>query len=84
MSNKPTEISMLEWKEIMSLSYVEEGWGIDDTTTPEEFAAQVYGVKFQYCSGSPGYVGDLFILQGDTLESPVVIIRKSGVLQLAA
>ena len=84
MSNKPTEISMPEWKEIMSLSHVKEGWGIDDTTTPEEFSAQVYGAKFQFTSGSPGYVGDLFILQGDTLESPVVITRKNGALQIAA
>ena len=82
--NKPLEISIDEWKEIMQVPEVRESWGIEDET-PEEFADMVYGVKFEFMSGSPGYVGDIFILQGDTLtgDSPFVLLRHKGVLTLA-
>jgi hypothetical protein len=83
--NKPQEISLAEWKEIMRLSIVRDAWGIQDNDTPEQFADMVYGVKFAFTSGSPGYVGDLYILQGDALtgDAPIVLIRKDGVLALA-
>jgi len=82
--NKPQEISINEWKEIMQVPEVRESWGIANET-PEEFADMVYGVKFKFISGSPGYVGDIFILQGDTLtgDSPFVLLRHGGLLTLA-
>lgn len=63
---------------------VKESWGITDET-PEEFADQVYGVKFAFVSGSPGYIGDIYILQGDHLtgDAPFVLIRQNGRLTLA-
>jgi hypothetical protein len=82
--NKPLEISTEEWKEIMQVPEVRESWGIENET-PEEFAEMVYGVKFEFMSGSPGYVGNIFILQGDTLtgDSSFVLLRHKGVLTLA-
>ncbi len=52
---------------------------------PEQFASRVYGVKFHFVSGGPGYVGDLFILQGDALSesAPIALIRKEGKLMAA-
>lgn len=45
--------------------------------TVDEFESMVYAAKFHYFSGSPGYVGDLFILQGDVLSeaSPILLKR---------
>jgi hypothetical protein len=42
-----------------------------------------YGVKFAFHSGSPGYVGDLYILQGDCLtgDPPCVFIRRHGAIE---
>lgn len=82
--NKPLEISIDEWKEIMQVPEVRESWGLEKET-PEEFAELVYGVKFKFVSGSPGYVGDIFILQGDYLtgDAPFVLIRRDGRLALA-
>jgi hypothetical protein len=81
--NKPLEISIDEWKEIMQVPEIRESWGIEDET-PEQFADLVYGVKFEFMSGSPGYVGDLYILQGDILtgEAPLVLLRREGALAL--
>jgi len=82
--NKPLEISIEEWKEIMQVSEVRESWGLEDET-PEQFADIVYGVKFEFTSGSPGYAGDIFILQGDylTADPPFVLLRRGGVLTSA-
>jgi hypothetical protein len=83
--NKPQEISMPEWKEIMQLPVVRDAWRIEDNETPEQFADMVYGVKFAFTSGGPGYVGDLYILQGDALSDavPMSLIRKNGKLVIA-
>jgi len=82
--NKPIAISTQEWKEIMQLPEVRESWGIEDET-PEEFADMVYGVKFDFSSGSPGYCGELYILQGDILtgDAPFILVRRGGALDLA-
>jgi hypothetical protein len=80
--NKPIEISLPEWKEIVGIKAVKEAWGLENVTA-EEFASQVYGVKFHFQSGSPGYVGDLYIIQGDALTGypPMAFIRRDGILQ---
>jgi hypothetical protein len=82
-TTKPLEISLPEWQEIMEVPEVRDSWGIENET-PEEFASMVYGVKFNFISGSPGYIGDLYILQGDVLtgDSPFVLGRYDGKLQL--
>jgi len=81
--NKPEDISLAEWREIMEVQEVKESWGLTDET-PEEFAANVYAVKFDFVSGSPGYVGDLYIIQGDVLtgDAPFVLTRKDGLLHV--
>lgn len=77
--NKPLEISQAEWKEIMQVPAIRESWGIEDDESPEQFADMVYGVKFKFSPGmAPGYVGDLYILQGDALGEPMSLIRKDG------
>jgi len=67
----------------MQIREIRESWGIEDESA-EDFASQVYGVKFDFTSGSPGYCGDVYILQGDALtgEPPVVLTRHQGQLRL--
>jgi hypothetical protein len=46
---------------------------------------QSYCVKFDFVSGAPGYVGDLFIVQGDALtDAPPVSLNRDrhGKLQV--
>jgi hypothetical protein len=78
--HKPQEISLAEWKEIMQISAIKEAWGVEDSETPAQFAEMIYGVKFDYAPGMPGYAGDLYILQGDALGEPMTLIRKEGKL----
>jgi hypothetical protein len=74
----PERITLPEWMEIVQCQDVREAWGLEDDCTPEEFEGMVYGVKFKFVSGSPGYVGDLYILQGDSLEPPMRLLRQHG------
>jgi hypothetical protein len=77
--NKPHELTAEEWKEIMAIPAVREAWGIGESETPEQFADMAYGVKFRFSPGiAPGYVGDLYILQGDALGEPMSLIRRNG------
>jgi hypothetical protein len=77
---KPYPLTSAEWKEIMAIPAVRESWGLADDATPADFAAEVYAAKFNFVSGSPGYVGDLFVLQGSYLtgDAPFVLRRNEG------
>lgn len=50
------------------LPAVREAWGLGDDADAGDFSSRVYGARFNFVSGGPGYVGDLFVLQGDALS----------------
>lgn len=75
--NEPQGISIAEWAEIIQLPEIKESWGIEDETA-EQFADMAYGAKFNFVSGGPGYVGDLYVLHGDALGEPMTLIRENG------
>lgn len=83
--NTPQEISLAEWQEIMAIPYISQIWGLTEDETADWFSSLVYGVKFDFVSGSPGYAGPLYILQGDVLtgDPPIVIVRENGKLHVA-
>lgn len=77
--NTPHEISPKELKEIMAVPIIRDAWGFDEDVTMEEFCSVVYGVRFDFASLSPGYVGDLYLLCGDAIGEPFTLIRtKKG------
>lgn len=64
---------------------IERPSGDGEETSTAEFANAVYGVKFDFTSGGPGYCGDMFILMGDALSAPpMVLIRDDQTKQLKA
>jgi hypothetical protein len=76
---KPYPLTKAEWEEIMAIPEVRESWGIDSSNMPlDEFAGQVYAAKFKFVSGSPGYIGDLFIPQGDVLTGDAPFVLRRG------
>jgi hypothetical protein len=78
---KPYPLTPKEWQEIVKVPRVREAWGLTDEDA-EEFASHVYAAKFKFSSGSPGYVGDLYILQGDALtDAPPIVLRRNDVDQ---
>jgi hypothetical protein len=64
LDTKPRPLNLDDWEEIVRVPAVREAWGLTDEDAAE-FAAHVYAAKFHFVSGSPGYVGDLYVLQGD-------------------
>lgn len=79
LDQNPHIITEAKWQEISHSPVVRDAWGLDDEVDPLEFASCVYGAKFNFRSGSPGYVGDLYILQGDALTEvrPIVLRRDN-------
>ena len=74
---KPYPLIAAEWAEIAAIPTIRESWGFEDGSDISDLKAQIYAVKFEFVSGSPGYVGDLFILQGDALTGdPPFVLRR--------
>ena len=77
----PYKLTEKEWREIGSLPVVRESWGLEDDQDPLELALLAYGARFDFVSGGPGYVGDLYILGGDSVTEPFILRRdKEGKL----
>jgi hypothetical protein len=74
----PCQVTPAEWKELTTVPTICDAWGIESDTTPDEFSPLVYAVKFKFASGSPGYIGELFILQGDVLTGGRANSPSSG------
>jgi hypothetical protein len=76
----PYTITEAEWREIAAVPEVRDAWGMDEDADPLELASYIYGARFNFISGSPGYVGDIYVLQGDALSDvgPMVLRRDSN------
>lgn len=79
--NIPHALTDGEWEELAGIEAVQEGWGIE----PGEGGAMLkecgaYAVRFDFVSGSPGYVGPLYLLigDGDPACPPLHFIREDG------
>ncbi len=83
MNNKPSVLSRQEMKEIAAIDLIRQSWGAEDAAEMEAMLNDtVYAVKFDFHAGSPGYVGDYFIVAGDALGEPFQLIRKNGTGEL--
>lgn len=80
-TNRPQPVSRKEWREIVHLNEFREAWGIYDEP-PDNIESMLYGARFDFVSGGPGYVGPLYLIYGDALSGPpLVVIRQQGRLQ---
>jgi len=81
--NKPQEVNDSEWRQIFNLKVVQQSWGIEEDTKQNyertflNWKATVYLAKFNFMSGSPGYVGPLFLLHGDHIVGPAITITQN-------
>lgn len=61
--NKPYELTAQEWAEVAAVREVVEGF--EDEPDPAVWLAEyAYGVRFDYQTDGPRYVGPLYLLQG--------------------
>ena len=79
MDTKPHTLTSAEISEIAAIRGVQEMWGAE---TADEMADILqhssYAVRFDFISGSPGYCGDVFLIIGDALTNPLMLIRADG------
>ena len=77
IGNRPLGITQPEWEELMSFEPVREAWGLTDESV-DEVANFIYGAKFDFQSGSPGFVGDMYVLKGDCTDAPPLVVGRIG------
>ncbi len=77
-NNHPIRLTPAEWAEVAAFEQVQQDWGLSADVGPEEVAELIYGVKFNFVSGGPGYVGDLFLLQGDAAGEPPMVLGRDA------
>jgi hypothetical protein len=58
----PYKLTDAEWRELGSLPVIRESWGLEEEQDPLDLASLAYGARFDFVSGSPGYVGNLYFL----------------------
>ena len=75
MDNKPFALTSEEFKQLASHRGLREMWGASDSDEMEMILKDVYTVKFRFVNESPGYVGDLFLIQGGVLDSDIPVVR---------
>ena len=69
-------LSSKEREEIAAIEDIQQSWGASNAAEMQEMLdTTVYAVKFNFHAGSPGYVGDLYLLQGDAIAEPMVLRR---------
>jgi hypothetical protein len=78
----PDKLTEAEWREVGSVPVIRESWGLEDDQNPLDLASLAYGAKFDFVSGGPGYVGELYVLLGDSLGEPMLLRRdeKGGLI----
>lgn len=84
-NHNPKVITKDEWLEIAELTDVRAMWGAENDKDffLEYHVPGIYGAKFDFRSGGPGYWGDFYILMGDALSgTPVVLIRENNTLSI--
>jgi hypothetical protein len=76
--NDPRPITPVEWREIMDLSGLGDAWGVTSDDSPELCASVAHGACFDFMSSPPGYYGALYVVIGDEIDLPFVLIRDKG------
>ena len=80
--NNPRSLTEQEWDEVYQQPYVRTLWDLrnENGFTVDDWKDSVYAVHFDFVSGSPGYAGDLYLIQGDYLADvpPVALVRDDN------
>ena len=75
MTNIPFALTGDEIDEIAALPEIQALWGGETAEVMEQILKDIYTVKFHFMNGSPGYVGDLFIIQPEILSGHFPVTR---------
>lgn len=75
MSNSPMSLTDAEIKEIAALTEIQDRWGGENAEVMEQILKGICTVKFRFVNGSPGYAGDLFIIQPEILGRHYPVTR---------
>jgi hypothetical protein len=75
MSHKPLRLTRSELQEISASKALQEICAAEDADQMREILEGAYTAKFHFTNESPGYAGDLFLIQPSYLCSELPVIR---------
>ena len=79
MDTKPYALTSSEITEIAAIRGIQQMWGAETANEMADILKRsAYAVRFDFISGSPGYCGDAFLIMGDALEAPLMLVRENG------
>jgi len=71
----PHPLTTAEWDEVAAVEQVRTWWGLAPGERGETLTTVAYGARFDFVS--PGYCGDLYVVQGDSFGGgPVALTRQ--------
>ena len=81
---QPFVIRPEEWDEIAKMEVVRESWGLEPEDAGDVLAESIYGARYNFMSAAPGYIGDAYVLTGDALVAPPLVLTrgKDGQLEV--
>jgi hypothetical protein len=81
----PHALTPEQWRELASIESIAQDFGLFEAPDPAQALSEcAYGAHFHFePSMMPGYMGDLFVLVGDSIDEPMSVIRnRDGSLRL--
>lgn len=75
MTNKPFAVSKNEIQELSRCAALQGKWGAGESEEMEMFLDSAYIARFEFINESPGYVGDLFVIQPGCLADEIPVTR---------
>lgn len=76
-NRNPMPLTRQEWDEVAEVPEVRMGWGLAPDERGPALASVGYGTRFDFISGGPGYVGDFFVIAGDALSAPPMVLIRN-------
>ncbi len=82
MNKTPFALTDQEWEAVAAVPEVVEGFGLEEGEGAEMLKSISYGVRFEFVSDGPGYVGPLYLIKGAGSPGmpPIAVIERAGEL----
>lgn len=75
-NNHPHGLTQAEWDRVAAVPAVRDAWGLTPDEQGDALASVAYAAKFTFVSGSPGYVGPLYVVHGDSFGGPPMVLTR--------
>ena len=77
MNTTPHPVRPEEWDELAAVAAIREAWGLRPDDGGPDLQTVAYAARFDFATGGPGYIGDLFLVHDDAFGGPPVAVARN-------